>query len=69
MLSPTAPGLCGTCKHAARTETRRGSVFYRCLLAQIHPTWPKYPPLPVRACVGYTPGEQHTVADPPETQA
>ncbi len=47
------PGLCGSCDHSAQTETKRGSVFYRCQLAQTDSTLRKYPPLPVRQCHGY----------------
>ena len=31
----------------------RRSVFVRCGLAATDPRFPKYPPLPVRACPGY----------------
>ncbi len=47
------PGLCGTCQHVKRTQTKRGSVFYMCLLANADATLRKYPPLPVRQCHGY----------------
>ena len=47
------PGLCGTCEHVKRTETKRGSVFYMCLLASRDATLRKYPPLPVKQCHGY----------------
>ncbi len=49
------PGLCGTCEHVKRTETKRGSVFYLCRLADTDVTLRKYPPLPVRQCHGYQP--------------
>jgi len=49
------PGLCATCQHMERAETRRGSVFYRCLRAQTDLSFPKYPPLPVWRCRGYQP--------------
>jgi hypothetical protein len=49
------PGLCASCHYMERTETRGGSVFYRCLRAQTDPSFPKYPPLPVRQCRGYQP--------------
>ena len=47
------PGLCGTCAHVKRTESKRGSVFYMCLLASEDVALRKYPPLPVRRCHGY----------------
>ena len=49
------PGLCLTCRHVKRTETKRGSVFYLCLLAQSDARLRKYPPLPVLRCHGYRP--------------
>lgn len=63
---PIDPGLCGTCRHAKRTLTKRGSVFYRCGLAQTNPAFQKYPALPVRRCRGYEPGETETA---PETRS
>lgn len=51
-LRPPA-GLCATCQHAKRTATRRGSVFYLCLLSQSDASFRKYPPLPVVHCRGY----------------
>jgi len=50
------PGLCGNCQHVARTETKRGSLFFRCRLAETDTTLRKYPPLPVLQCHGYSPG-------------
>jgi hypothetical protein len=46
------PGLCATCEHLRLLASRR-SVFVRCGLAAVDPRFPKYPPLPVRACGGY----------------
>ncbi|HEY4592483.1 MAG TPA: hypothetical protein VIJ61_08755 [Thermoanaerobaculia bacterium] len=46
------PGLCATCEHLRLVASRR-SVFVRCGLAATDPRFPKYPPLPVRACPGY----------------
>jgi hypothetical protein len=63
------PGLCATCRHMEYTETRRGSVFYRCLRAQTDLSFPKYPPLPVRQCRGYQPQATEDASNvlPPET--
>ena len=52
------PGLCGTCEHVKRTETRRGSVFYMCVLASTDTALRKYPPLPVWQCHGYRPASK-----------
>jgi hypothetical protein len=46
------PGLCASCEHLRLLASRR-SVFVRCGLAASDPRFPKYPPLPVRACAGY----------------
>lgn len=48
------PGLCATCRHLELVGSRR-SVFVRCGLAAGDPRFPRYPPLPVRACAGYEP--------------
>ena len=54
---PTDPriGLCATCEHMRRVESDRGSVFYRCALADTDPRFAKYPRLPVIVCDGYSP--------------
>jgi hypothetical protein len=46
-------GLCARCAHAARQETTRGSVFWRCRLAEADTTFVRYPRLPVLACPGF----------------
>jgi hypothetical protein len=51
----TNPGLCGSCQHVARTATKRGSMFFRCRMAEADTTMRKYPPLPVLQCHGYCP--------------
>ena len=48
----TAPGLCATCEHLRLAASAR-SVFVRCGLAETDPRFPRYPPLPVVACLGY----------------
>jgi hypothetical protein len=48
-------GLCEHCAHVHVVETRRGSRFYRCTLAETDPRFPRYPPLPVLRCSGFTP--------------
>ncbi|HWP65298.1 MAG TPA: hypothetical protein VNO26_05235 [Candidatus Limnocylindria bacterium] len=45
-------GLCASCRHAARQETARGSVFWRCRRAETDPRFPRYPRLPVLDCPG-----------------
>ena len=46
------PGLCASCRHLQLVGSRR-SVFVRCGLSDADPRFPRYPPLPVRACAGY----------------
>ncbi|HYG61055.1 MAG TPA: hypothetical protein VEL74_00615 [Thermoanaerobaculia bacterium] len=48
------PGLCATCEHLRLVASKR-SVFVRCGLAETDPAFPRYPPLPVRACSGWRP--------------
>jgi len=47
------PGLCGSCVHARRIASDRGSVFLQCQLSFTRPEFPKYPRLPVLRCSGY----------------
>jgi hypothetical protein len=46
-------GLCARCRHAARQETARGSVFWRCRRAETEARFVRYPRLPVLACPGF----------------
>lgn len=46
------PGLCATCRHLELVGSRR-SVFVRCALSDVDQRFPRYPPLPVRACAGW----------------
>lgn len=56
---PQAPdvGLCFSCAWARRITNRRGSVFFRCSRAESDTRFVRYPPLPVKECVGYEEGE------------
>jgi hypothetical protein len=49
--------LCATCAHARRIESGKGSEFWLCELSKTDPRYKKYPPLPVRACLGFKPLE------------
>jgi hypothetical protein len=49
------PGLCAACQHAKLNETRRGTVYLRCLRAGWDSRLPRYPRLPVLQCVGFDP--------------
>lgn len=50
-------GLCERCTHVHVVENRRGSRFYRCMLAETDPRFAKYPPLPVLTCDGFVPAD------------
>jgi hypothetical protein len=55
--SAAPPGLCATCRHASVLASR-SSVFLRCGRAEVDPTFPRYPRLPVVACRGYERAEE-----------
>jgi hypothetical protein len=46
-------GLCASCLHVKVINSSRGAVFYQCGLSFVDPRFPKYPVLPVLACIGY----------------
>lgn len=48
-------GLCSACVHVRRVTNRRGSVFYMCGKAAEDSRLPRYPRLPLHACLGYAP--------------
>ena len=50
-------GLCAHCAHAAVQKSARGSEFWRCRRADEDASLVRYPPLPVRACHAFAPGE------------
>ena len=52
-MTEVDPGLCASCANVKRVESARGSVFYRCLLADRDERFAKYPRLPVSTCAGY----------------
>ncbi|HUF13578.1 MAG TPA: hypothetical protein VMN78_10795 [Longimicrobiales bacterium] len=49
------PGLCRACSHSRVVKSARGSVFWLCELSRTDPAFPRYPPLPVVRCSGFTP--------------
>jgi hypothetical protein len=52
---PASAGLCATCIHARLIVNARGSRFVLCGRSRTDPRFPRYPPLPVRACAGFEP--------------
>lgn len=51
----TDPGLCATCDFH-RVVTGRGETrYWLCRRAQVDPSFPRYPHLPVISCRGYSP--------------
>jgi hypothetical protein len=59
-----AIGLCGHCRHRREQASRRGSFFQRCARADLDPSFPRYPPLPVRRCSGHEPDEDGSAREP-----
>jgi hypothetical protein len=47
-------GLCLSCRFAEVVTSSRDSTFYLCTLSATDPSFPRYPPLPVLFCRGYT---------------
>lgn len=46
-------GLCESCVNVRIVDTRKGSRFYLCELADVDPRFDKYPRTPVMRCLGY----------------
>jgi hypothetical protein len=53
----TSTGLCGRCVHRELLASARSS-FLRCALSRSDTRFPRYPPLPVLACVGFVEGAE-----------
>jgi hypothetical protein len=54
-------GLCNSCVNQRVVRTTRGSVFSLCQRSKAEPDrFPRYPRLPVTACVGYRRGVGET---------
>lgn len=47
-------GLCTWCSWAREVRNRRGSRFFLCTLSRHDSAFPRYPPLPVTRCAGFT---------------
>jgi hypothetical protein len=54
-VRPPDPGLCGACRHSRVVRSGRGSTFRLCELSRTDPAFPRYPPLPVVVCSGFSP--------------
>lgn len=48
------PGLCRACRNSRLVRSARGSTFWLCELSRVDPAFPRYPPLPVVRCSGFT---------------
>ena len=48
-------GLCDRCVHMRVITSAKGSEFYLCRLSSTDPRFPRYPPIPVIRCEGFTP--------------
>ena len=51
----SAAGLCERCAHVQIVTSAKGSRFYLCRLSAVDPRFPRYPPIPVIQCAGFTP--------------
>jgi hypothetical protein len=61
-LTAVPAGLCDTCAHQKLVDTTRGTTYSMCLRHRSEPErYPKYPPLPVRACAGHEPRDGHSI--------
>jgi hypothetical protein len=63
----TEPGLCADCRHAKLNETKRGTVYLRCLRAEWDSSLVRYPRLPVTQCGGYDPKDEASPDEPRPT--
>ena len=50
-------GQCESCRWHRVVESGRGSKFWMCQRSRFDERFPKYPRLPVLACIGYEPME------------
>ena len=57
VTTPAEVGLCGDCQWSRLIQSAKGSRFFYCRRSETDPEYPKYPPLPVRECRGYQPGQ------------
>lgn len=49
----SAAGLCATCRYETAIRNDRGSTFHLCERSKTDTRFPRYPRLPVIACIGY----------------
>jgi hypothetical protein len=54
------PGLCAECTHLQTVISARGSRFYLCRMSFVDPSFPRYPPIPVITCRGFSPADPET---------
>ena len=56
-------GLCATCRFRRDVPGAR-STFYMCDRSRTDPRFPRYPPLPVIRCPGYSPRDSEDPEEP-----
>jgi hypothetical protein len=54
-LERAVVGLCLDCRWMKRVTSSRDRDFYLCGLSATDPRFSKYPVLPIRACLGFSP--------------
>jgi hypothetical protein len=52
LRAPDPVGLCRDCRHARQVPSAQ-AVYWLCRRSATDPSFPKYPPLPVRRCRGF----------------
>jgi hypothetical protein len=57
-------GLCDQCRHQRLVPNTRGSVFSLCERSRTDPRFPRYPPIPVRSCLGFEPAAEAPGPEP-----
>lgn len=65
-MGSVEPGLCGACVHARVVRSGRGSTFWLCEQSRTDARFPRYPRLPVLACVGFMKREPESREEDPE---
>jgi hypothetical protein len=58
---PSHAGLCASCRHARLVVSGRGSRFVLCERSRSDARFPRYPPIPVVACLGWEAAASGTV--------
>ena len=61
-ITAPEPGLCADCTFHRIVESGRGSRSWLCERSRFDDRFPRYPRLPVLACIGYRPQAENTTS-------